>query len=254
MARDRDQTNLTQFDGSDDRFDTTADRSSDEPFVLELKSSARERNSAVEAIASDRGRLLECDSRADAESIAARCSERGKVRVRLQAVAPQDETPADAYLVAQPERRTATPIDPDAETWRFQPAANQYGAIGQALVTTPRTNPPALTYYVREDLGLEVDEVRVRLREPSLVTERLADGRRASWLPDVVAEAVRESTGATLREYHCEVKTGNASFERDQVAVMEAKADEPGVAVLKIRVAIDDVPEEYGIRIRDVSP
>lgn len=250
-----DQTNLTQFDGSDDRLDsTTDDHPPDEPFVLELKSSARERNSAVEAIAAERGALLECDSRADAESIAARLSEAGEVRVRLQAVAPQDETPADAYLVAQPERHTASPIDPDAETWRFQPEANQYGAIGQTLVTTPRTSPPALTYYAREDLGLDEDEVRVRLREPTLVTERIADGRRASWLPDVVAEVSRESTGATLCEYRCEVKTGSASFEREQVAVMEATADEAGVTVLKIRVEIDDVPDEYGVRIREVSP
>lgn len=244
------QTNLIQFDGTEKAIGP-ADRASDEPFVLELKPSARDRNDAVAAIATDRGRLIEFDSRADAAAFADRCSADGEVPVRLQAVAPQDETPADAYLVAKPVRHRETPIDPDASTWTFQPGANQYGAIGQALLATPGTNPPALTYYVRQDLGLDDDELTVELRDPEVVTTRTADGRRARWLPDVVAVARRESNGAHLRTYRCEIKTGDASFERDQVAVMKATADEPGITALKIRVAIEGLPDEYDVRFTE---
>ncbi|WP_265111907.1 hypothetical protein [Halosolutus halophilus] len=262
MPGDDGQTNLIQFDGDeapiedDGRTDSESDdRPPEEPFVLELKPSTRERNPAVDAIAADGGRLLEFDSRVEAEAFAARMTGEGGVRVRLQAVAPQDETTADAYLVPQPIRHRDAPIDPDATTWAFQPGANQYGAIGQALMTTPRTNPPALTYYVRQDLGID-DEggLRVRLREPSVVTARTADGARARWLPDAVAEATRESTGALLRTYCCEIKTGNASFERQQATVMERKAAEPGTTVLQIRVEIDALPDEYGVRIHEVEP
>lgn len=88
-------------------------------------------------------------------------SEPGDTRVALQRVAPQDDTPADVYLVAQPERHVETPHDPDAHTWPFDASDNQYGAIAEALLTTPGTNPSALTHYVREDLDV-ADEVASR--------------------------------------------------------------------------------------------
>lgn len=259
---DDDQTNLFQFDGDADSIDTDDrfhgahdDHPPDEPFVLEFKQSARDRNDAIDATAADRGRLVEFGSRAEAEAFATRMTEKGGVRIRLQAVAPQDETAADAYLVPQPVRHRAAPIDPDATTWAFQPGANQYGAIGQALIATPGTNPPALTYYVRQDIEIEDErELTVRLRDPEVVTKRTPDGARARWLPDVVAEACRKSTGALLRTYVCEVKTGDASFEREQAAVMKRKAAEPDVSVLNVRVEVDGLPDEYGVRIHEVAP
>ncbi len=262
---DDDQTNLFQFDDeepieasgrqADGRTErASSDRSSQDPFVLELKTSACERNAAVGAIAAEEGRRLEFGSRQEAAAFADEMTTDGGVRVRLQAVAPQDETRADAYLIPRPVRYRDEPIDPDATTWAFQPGANQYGAIGQALVTTPRTNPPALSYFVRRDLGIDGADLTVRLRDPDAVTMRLADGTKARWDPDAVAEARRESTGATLRTYVVEIKTGDASFEREQRAIMERKATAPNVSVLQVRVEVDDLPDEYGVRIREVAP
>ncbi|MFT4932321.1 MAG: hypothetical protein ACI91T_002212, partial [Natronomonas sp.] len=141
-------------------------------------------------------------------------------------------------------------------TWTFDASGNQYGAVAEALLATPGTNPPALTYYVREDLDLN-DEVRVEVERERTVTREIDadDGRRtATWTADLVVTAYRPSTGAPLREYWCEIKAGAASFERDQTAVMRAKADDPAVTVLKIRVDLDPLPDRYGVRFDPVEP
>ncbi|WP_238593261.1 hypothetical protein [Natronobacterium lacisalsi] len=58
--------------------------------------------------------------------------------------------------------------------------------------------------------------------------------------------------GDVLERYYCEIKTGNASFERSQMETMRELATEE--RVLKIRVLIDDVPDQYSLRIREVEP
>ncbi|MFW5938657.1 MAG: hypothetical protein ACOCSN_06915 [Halanaeroarchaeum sp.] len=230
------------------------DSGSEEPIVVEVKPSARERNAAADRLASERGTVHEYPSREAAAERAESLSESGDTRVALQRVAPQDDTPADAYLVAQPRRHVETPHDPDARTLVFDASGNQYGAIGEALLTTPGTNPPVLTHYVREDLDVE-DEIRVETDTGRTTTREIDDdGRRsATWTADLVATAHRVATGAPIREYWCEIKAGGGSFERDQRAVMRAKAADPDVTVLKIRVDLDPLPDRYGVRIDEVS-
>lgn len=58
----------------------------------------------------------------------------------------------------------------------------------------------------------------------------------------------RPDTGTVLLE----IKTGDASFERTQVATMQELAKEK--RVLKIRVDIDSLPDQYSLRIREVEP
>jgi uncharacterized protein (UPF0548 family) len=57
---------------------------------------------------------------------------------------------------------------------------------------------------------------------------------------------------ARTGEYYCEIKTGNASFERSQVAVMKELAKQE--RVLKIWGDIDDLSEQYSLQIREVAP
>jgi hypothetical protein len=225
------------------------------PFTVEVKPSARERNVAADRLATERGAIHEYLSRADAVARAELLSEDGDVRVAIQGVAPQDDTPADAYLVAQPRRHVRTPREPDDRPWTFDTSGNQYGAIAETVLTTPRTNPPALTYFVREDLDVE-DEVRVVIETGRSTNHEIDDdGRRtATWEADVVATAHRASTGAPLREYWCEIKAGDASFERDQTAVMRAKAADSDVTVVTIRVDLDPLPDRYGVRFDPVAP
>ncbi|WP_225336492.1 hypothetical protein [Halomicrobium urmianum] len=49
-----------------------------------------------------------------------------------------------------------------------------------------------------------------------------------------------------------QIKTGDASFERSQVDAMAALARDE--RVLKIRVTIEALPDQYSLRIRDVGP
>lgn len=259
---DRRQASLTAFsDGAPPADDgAIADGpaperpSPDERFTVVVTDSAVRDNAAAAAVVEDRGATLRFPSEDAAAAFATDLSEAGDaaVPVRLQAVAPQDDTDADAYLVASPARHRRSPVDPDAEPWVFDTGANQYGALGQALLATPGRNPPALTYYVREHLDLPDEEaLRVELRDRQVATTRTADGPR-TWIPDVVARARRERTGAVLGEYWCEIKTGAASLRRDQLAAMTAKAREPGVTVLTARVDVADLPDRYAVRFEDV--
>ena len=241
--------------GSSLQDDRNDDPKSDGPFTVEIKPSARKRNAAADRLANERGTVHEYPSCEAAADRAEALSESGDTRVALQRVAPQDDTLADAYLVARPNRHVETPHDPDARTLTFDASGNQYGAIAEALLTTPGTNPPALTHYVREDLDV-ADEIRVEIETGRTTTHEIDDdGRRSgTWTADLVATAHRVSTGAPIREYWCEIKAGGGSFERDQKAVMRATAADPDVTVLKIRVDLDPLPNRYGVRIEEVSP
>lgn len=181
------------------------------------------------------------ESRSAAEAFATRASRRGGVRVEVQAAAPQDPTDCHAYLVAIPARHTDEPANPGDDYWRFHTDANQQGGIGELLATTPRTDPPAFTWYVRQDLG-DPEDLVVRVET---ATEPVA-----AWQPDCRLDAV--VAGAVERTYRCEVKTGAASFQRGQRAGMDEAAATGHV--LTARVHIDRLPDEYTVHVAAYDP
>lgn len=237
---------------------TSDEADSSEPFQVAVKESASDRNPEVAKWVEAAGRLFTYDTRSAAEEHAAGLSDQGGAPVAVQAAAPNDDSPADAYLVAGADRNRSEPADPSEDAWDFDVAANQYGALGEALLTTPRTNPPALTYFVEGHRDID-EEIQVRIESGDPVNAAIADPGSAqlteqTWIPDCVAVARRAATGAVLGRYLCEIKTGDASFQRHQTAVMEATAAEPGVTVLKVRVRIDSLPDSYHVRFETVSP
>ncbi|WP_435348662.1 hypothetical protein [Haloarchaeobius sp. HRN-SO-5] len=78
-----------------------------------------------------------------------------------------------------------------------------------------------------------------------------SDGR-TRWTPDCVVTARDGWNGATLERYYCEIKTGDASFQRSQMETMERLANDE--RVLKIRVRIEDLPTQYSLTIREIEP
>lgn len=187
-----------------------------------------------------RGEMKDFDSRDDAERFARHATRKGCVRVVVQAAAPQDDT-CDAYLVAIPARNTAEPANPDDDFWAFQTDANQQGALGELLATTPTTNPPAFTWFVRQDLD-----------DPDSLTVRVDDAPDpiSDWRPD--ARIVATIDGTTAATYHCEVKTGNASFRPGQRDGMDRAACHGRVLIA--RVHIDSLPDEYRVHVHEYPP
>lgn len=236
---------------------STERSSTDGVFRVTVKESAQTANPAVADWVGAAGDVFRYETQATAEQHAAALSEEGGAAVSIQAAAPNDPDETDAYLIADPERSVSTPADPAADTWSFDVEANQYGAIGEALLTTPARNPPALTYFIERDLALD-EAVRVRVESGELVTDVAMGGESVqlnerTWIPDCVAVAERESTGAVVERYWCEIKTGDGSFERAQTDVMRAKAATPGATVLKIRVDIDELPDSYRVTFERVD-
>ncbi|WP_327053667.1 hypothetical protein [Halomicrococcus gelatinilyticus] len=214
-------------------------------YRVAVKDSAAEHSGAVEEFRAERGRTVVFESRADAEATAERLST-PDARVAVQAAAPQDGSDADAYLVPDPDRRTRDPDGSVDAGLTFDVSATQYGRLGEALVCCQRWDPPVLAYYAREDLA--ADDVRVELdRDPDAVVTD--DGAR--WVPDCRAVA-RTGNGRTLAEYWCEIKTGDASLERDQRTAMTWQAQR--ARVLTVRVDPSALPESYTARIRAVGP
>lgn len=229
---------------------------SSDDFLVAVKPSAREANGAVAALTDERGDLLSYADRVTAEDRVADLSECGETPVAVQTVAPQDATDADAYLVAAPERRTRDPDGSVEETLTFDTTATQYGALGETLLLCYESNPPVLSHYAREDLDHLSDSERERLHldvdgSPDPVVKRGGDGPKR-WIPDCRVVARLGFDGPRLREYWCEVKTGDASFERDQRAVMRWKARD--VTVLKVRFDVDELPDSYSVTVSEVEP
>lgn len=187
-----------------------------------------------------RGEASAFGSRESAESFATEATREGDVRVVVQAAAPQDET-CDAYLVAIPARNTTEPVNPEADYWRFHTEANQQGAIGEVLATTPKTNPPALTWFVRQDLD-DPDGLVVRV---SRDVEPIG-----AWWPD--CRVVARVDGDVVATYRCEIKTGNGSFQRGQREGMNRAAKDG--RVLTARVRIEQLPNEYEVNVQENHP
>lgn len=224
-------------------------------FTVAVKDGALAVNTNVIDAVEIHGRTLEFGSRTAAERYAAQLSS-GAGSLRVQGAAPNDPSDADAYLLADHNPSIKEPADIDGETWTFDVGANLYGSLGEAiLLHSPK--PHALYYFVREDLDLETEELehelQLTVRQNQYVPpEEQAGDELGGWRPDCKLVARDGWSGQVLETYYCEIKTGNASFERSQVATMEQLAEDE--RVLKIRLLIDELPDQYSLRIHEVAP
>ena len=227
-----------------------------EPFTVAIKESAREVNEPARRLATIEEDRVTFASETEAHRRARELSAEGESVVKVQRAAPQDPDDVDGYLVGWPQRRHQTPDGSPTEGLTFDTEANQYGALGEAVVLTPEVNPPLLTHFARVDADLgeesadsDADDVRVELdTDPDPVT--VGSDRR--WEPDCRAVVRLGPDRPVLTEYFCEVKSGDGSFERSQREAMAAKARE--ATVLKIRVELDDLPDSYTAWVRKVAP
>lgn len=221
-------------------------------YRVTIKDSAKEENRAVRQFAAKNGDLVEFPTKAKATQKAAELSDSGDMPVKIQRVSEMDPDDVDAYLVGWPQRRKHDPDGTVAEGLTFDTGANQYGALGEALVLSPETNPPLLTHYAKRDPAVPDDtEIRVELDtdpEPVVVNQRT--GRQ--WQPDCRAEVLVGSRQKLAHEYWCEVKAGDGSFERSQRDGMKRKASE--APVLKIRVDVSELPQSYTAWVRQIAP
>lgn len=173
--------------------------------------------------------------------------------LELQQPAPNDPDDVDAYLVFYPTNRKRSPDGSMTDGWTFDTTANQYGAIGEALVTAPAT--PALDHFVRQDLAADIDTERTDNWSIDCETDPAAfdwetlrsvtENGRQGWVPDCEVRVRLPDRRGYLHRYFCEIKTGAASFQRNQGAGMAAVSEVADV--LKIRVRIDGLPDEYTV-------
>jgi hypothetical protein len=225
-----------------------------EQFTVAVKESAREANEPARRLATIEGDRVTFESETEAHRRARELSAEGESVVKVQRAAPQDPDDVDGYLVGWPQRRHRVPDGSPTEGLTFDTEANQYGALGEAVVLTPAVNPPLLTHFARVDADLDADDgdaedVRVELdTDPDPVSVR-SDRR---WEPDCRAVVRLGPDRPVLTEYVCEVKAGDGSFERSQREAMRAKARE--AIVLKIRVDLSELPDSYTAWVRKVVP
>lgn len=228
-------------------------------FTIAIKDSAIRANQAVKRRFEQEGEILEFESRSVADELAEDLSASGDARVAIQQAAPNDPSAVDAYLVHAPVQRKHTPEGSLEDGWTFDTTANQYGAIGETLVTTRGT--PALRHFVVQDLApFPSDEIRDAIRlevntEPSEFdwkSLRSAVGDEwVNWTPDCEVIVNLGHPAVQVHRYICEIKTGDASFERNQQETMRAASDI--VDVLKIRVRIDGLPHRYSVNFERVG-
>ncbi|WP_336001487.1 hypothetical protein [Halorientalis halophila] len=211
-------------------------------FQVAVKPSAIDRNSAVAELVASAGERLAYATEGDARTAAAELTRDGESPVRIQAVAPQDDTDADAYLVGASRTRGRLPAaDPD-DGWQFGVDASQYGALGEALLTAGDGVTRPLALYVRHDLDLGPEtSLTIDVEEAPPAVSR--PGIEGAWQPDcALAVAV---AGRTVARYLCEVKTGGGSLERSQRELIEYAARE--TPVILARVDVSGLPREYEI-------
>lgn len=228
-------------------------------FRVAIKDSARRVLDAETLPTSEASGHLEFPSRDAAEAKIEDLSRTQPGTLELQRPAPNDSTAVDAYLVCYPESRKWEPDGSLEDGWTFDTTANQYGDLGEALVTPADT--PALNHFVRQDLAdaledrhLDRLDVRCETRPAEFDWTSLraaVDGERPGWTPDCEVRVYLPDRRNPIHRYFCEVKTGEASFERNQAADMATVATVADV--LKIRVTIDGLPDEYTVKIRRVG-
>jgi hypothetical protein len=261
MVKGNSDTSQLRFENGELIEETTDDRYTVDPvepgddtgYAVEVKPGALGVNSELRETVEHRGHTLEFGSRARAEDYARQLSATGG-ELKIQAAPANEPDEIDAYLLAGHSPSIKKPAAVDGDTWTFDVGANLYGSLGEAiLLHSPK--PHALVYFVRQDLELDEGKlewglnVEVAAAEPQAIKH---SGGPKRWTPDCVIEARDGWGGETLETYYCEIKTGDASFERSQVETMEALAREE--RVLKIRVDIENLPDEYSLRIHEVEP
>lgn len=223
-------------------------------FLVEVKAGAINVNSELDEVIEKHNRTLDFGSRSHAENYAHQLSA-SDGSLRIQAAADNDPHEVDAYLLADHNPSIKEPADIDEDTWTFDIGANLYGALGEAiLLKSPK--PHALYYFVRQDLNLDDEELKsglnIDVQSGTFVSfGDDSDDNRKSWMPDCIIVAKDGWNGAVLEQYYCEIKTGNASFERSQLAAMEQLAKDE--RVLKIRMLIGKLPDQYSLRIYNVK-
>jgi len=221
-------------------------------FCVRIEPGALEVNRCLVEVRDEHGDVLTFSTRAKAEVFAAQLSA-SDGELRIQAAAPNDPDDVDAYLLADHQPSVSEPAAVNGDTLTFDVGANLYGALGEAVIAGGPTCP-ALEHFVEQDLAdvtLE-HKLRVRVTDGELVSfdgDGTGDER---WVPDCRVEARDGWRGRLVETYWCEIKTGDASFERTQVVAMRRLAREE--RVLKIRVLIDDLPDQYAVRFHEVDP
>lgn len=246
-------TEDTHSDASDETTPVEPDNGAD--FRVEAKPGALEVNTELRAAVEQHGHVLGFNSHTQAIAYADQLSATGG-DLRLQAVAPNGPADIDAYLLADHNPSITEPATINGDTWTFDVGANLYGTLGEALLTaTPK--PHALLYYVKQDLDVDDTDTEHRLTVDvetdcviSLPDEQ--SDERNQWNPDCKLIARNGWNGPILETYYCEIKTGDASFERTQRDTMQLLAEDK--RVLNIRVLIDDLPDQYSLRIHEVTP
>lgn len=221
-------------------------------FSVEAKVGALEVNDQLRDAVETHSRILEFESRSLAEDYASQLSATDG-SLRVQAVPKNEPKDIDAYLLADHNPSVKEPAETDGDTWTFDVGTNLYGALGEAiLLESPK--PHALIYFVRQDLNLDEDDLEWGLNVDVRRGQRLSidsfDGVKR-WIPDCIVEAKDGWGGELIEQYYCEIKTGGASFERSQIEAMEALARDE--RVLKIRAIIEDLPDQYSLRIHEVE-
>lgn len=219
-----------------------------EGFVVEIKQSARVRNAAVQELYEQDGARVTYPSASVAEEAVSDLASRGGGPVRLQAVAPQDGSNVDGYLVGASRHEETVPADPPESGWTFGVDASQYGALGEALLTAGDGGSRPIRSFVRYDQGLGLDTpLEIGLEtDPAPVT---VPGDVGRWDPDCVVEATVGHR--TIARYYCEVKTGNGRLERSQERAIAAASRE--TPVLLVWVDVSSLPDEYEVEIEKVD-
>lgn len=266
MGDDKTNTSQLRFENGRlvDRSETTSTTDADHTadpvtpgeqtgFTVEVKSGALDVNSELRDVIKTHSHTLEFGSRTAAEDYAEQLSA-SDGSLRIQSVPDNEPKAIDAYLLADHNPSIKTPAEIEGNTWTFDVGANLYGALGEAiLIDAPK--PHALIHYIRQDLDFNEADLESGLNvtvERGQLLSVTSSEETKRWTPDCIVGAKDGWNGELLERYYCEIKTGNASFERSQVEAMKELATDE--RVLKIRVSIDELPEQYSLRINEVSP
>lgn len=217
-------------------------------FRVAIKESAKAHNERAREIAEAAGTARQFPSRRAAEEFTDDLCARG-APVRLQAPAPQDSDDVDAYLVKDGQAQEWEPIETDGHGATFPVGANVFGSLGLGVIGLDGRVSPALSHYFAE-LAPESKRGRVVnvTVHPACPEQSSGEG---PWRPDVRVDV--SSRGVKSRDvYFGEVKSGGASFQRNQRVGMQEVAESYGV--LRIRVDLEELPDRYTVRIREITP
>lgn len=235
------------------------DRDPDGDYRVTVKPSALAASDAVAELVAEWGRTVTFGSRTAAERVAADLADRGTGDAWIQS-APTDPD-LEAYLVGR-EQVPGTVLERDGDAFTCRLSADQYGALGETLVAASGLEP-ALRTYVAEDLPIPEGRrseltFAVDRTPPPVFVERAAGVEtgpgtdRHRWVPDCRVRPRLPEERRPVREYWCEVKTGDGRPERSQLAAMRATARE--ATVLLVTVDVAGLPAEYGLEVEAVSP